>query len=261
MNIPYYHVDAFTENLFSGNPAGVCVLDSWLDDSLLQKIAAENNLSETAFVVAQGDDFALRWFTPSIEIDLCGHATLAAAFVIDLTGRAQTWPIRFATTSGRLTVDKEQARYFLDFPARPGTSCSIPSIMVQGLGAVPGEVLKARDYMAVFEREEQVANITPDLEALAELDCLGIIATAPGREVDFVSRFFAPRAGVAEDPVTGSAHCTLIPYWAKITGKQNMIARQLSNRGGELLCENKDERVRIGGYAVLYHSGTLRIPY
>jgi len=259
MKIPYYHIDAFAETPFTGNPAGVCLLDSWSESLFLQRIAAENNLSETAFVVPDGDAYALRWFTPTIEVDLCGHATLATAFVLDLTGRISKWPVHFSTKSGMLSVAKENDIYFLDFPARPAEPCSPPTDLIKGLGVMPRNTLKSRDYLAVFDDQEQVINLEPDFATLASLDCLGVIVTAPGTDVDFVSRFFAPGAGVPEDPVTGSSHCTLIPYWAGQTGKQQMVARQLSERGGELICQNNDQRVRIGGRAVLYHSGSINI--
>lgn len=258
MQIPYFHVDAFTRRLFAGNPAGVCLLPSWLEDRLLQNIAAENNLPETAFVVQDGDAFGLRWFSPRMEIDLCGHATLAAAFALHLTGRAPKELIRFTTRSGPLTVIRRDDLLLLDFPARPALPCPAPAGLVRGLGAAPRQVYKARDYLAVFDQEEQIAALVPDFAELAGLeDCLGVIATAPGREVDFVSRFFAPRVGIPEDPVTGSSHCTLIPYWAGRTGRPQLMARQLSPRGGELYCENQGERVVIGGHAVLYQATTL----
>lgn len=260
MQIPYYHVDAFTTDLFAGNPAGVCLLENWLDDAQLQSIAAENNLSETAFVVPADDTgYDLRWFTPATEVDLCGHATLAAAFVLDLTGEARSWPIIFTSKSGELIVTKDGQQYFLDFPSRPAEPCSAPDALIQGLGDSPDIIMKSRDYLAVFAEEEDIIRLEPDYAALAELDCLGIIATAPGKEVDFVSRFFAPGAGVPEDPVTGSSHCTLIPYWAEQLGKQQMVARQLSQRSGELFCHNNGQRVLIGGNGVLYLAGHITI--
>ena len=259
MKIPYYHIDAFADKPFTGNPAGVCILDSWLEDFLLQRIAAENNLSETAFVVPEGDSFGLRWFSPTIEIDLCGHATLATAFVLDMTGKVSCWPLHFSTKSGILSVSKENDLYFLDFPARPAHPCSPPAELIKGLGITPQKTLKSRDYLAILNDQDQVLNLEPDMASLAGLDSLGIIVTAAGNDVDFVSRFFAPGAGVPEDPVTGSSHCSLIPYWADQTGKQHMIAKQLSQRGGKLICENCEQRVRIGGKAVLYHSGTIHI--
>lgn len=259
MKIPYFHVDAFTRRIFAGNPAGVCLLGAWPEDGLLRSIAEENNLPETAFVVPDGPAFALRWFTPRLEIDLCGHATLAAAFVLYLTGRAPGGPIRFTTRSGLLTVEKRGELLHMDFPARPAAPCPPPADLVHGLGAAPREVYKARDYLAVFAREEEITALVPDFVLLSRLDCLGVIATAPGREVDFVSRFFAPGAGIPEDPVTGSSHCTLIPYWSGRTGKKRLAARQLSPRGGELACEYQGERVLIGGHAVLYQNCTLNL--
>jgi predicted PhzF superfamily epimerase YddE/YHI9 len=259
MNIPYFHVDAFTDRIFGGNPAGVCLLESWPEDSLLLHIAAENSLSETAFVVRGRENFALRWFTPVMEVDLCGHATLAAAFVLAATENTISWPIRFASKSGILSVDKRNALFVMDFPSRPAVACAMPDALIRGLGASPRTVYLSRDYLCVFDEEEQIAGLSPDFDALAGLDCLGVIATAPGGEADFVSRFFAPRAGIPEDPVTGSSHCTLVPYWAGRTGKQCFTARQLSSRGGELYCEYHGERVLIGGTAVLYHSATLAL--
>jgi PhzF family phenazine biosynthesis protein len=258
MNIPYFHVDALTDHVFAGNPAGVCLLESWPGDSLLQKIAAENNLSETAFVALSGEHYELRWFSPLMEIDLCAHATLAAAFALSL-GNSRNPLFRFATQSGILTVRKQDDLFIMDFPARPASACAIPEELVQGLGLMPDKVLKARHFLAVFDHEKQVADLSPNFAMLATLDCLGIIVTAPGAQVDFVSRFFAPGAGIPEDPVTGSSHCTLIPYWAEQTEKQRLLARQLSSRGEEIICENKGERVHIGGQAVLYHSGTLSV--
>ncbi|MGW8161091.1 MAG: PhzF family phenazine biosynthesis protein [Desulfobulbales bacterium] len=259
MKIPYYHVDAFSDKVFAGNPAGVCLLESWPADSLLQHIAAENNLPETAFVVPHRDHYTLRWFTPLLEIDLCGHATLATAFVLDKTVTDHVWPIQFVTRSGILEVAKRNDLFIMDLPSRPALPCDIPAPLIHGLGATPGKVYKCRDYLCIFDHEDQVSTLSPDFHTLASLDCLGVIASAPGENVDFVSRFFAPQAGIPEDPVTGSSHCTLIPYWARRTGKQKLIARQLSARGGELFCENNDERVLVGGKAVLYHSTMLRI--
>ena len=257
MKLPYYEVSAFTTNAFGGNPAGVCLLDSWLPDSTLQNIAANNNLAETAFVVARDSDFDLRWFTPSVEIDLCGHATLAAAFVLFTERNVSSGEIRFHSRSGRLTVSRAGEELALDFPSRPATGCAAPEALVRGLGATPREVLKARDYLAVFASAAEVRALKPDFAALRTLDCLGIIATAPGDDCDFVSRFFAPGAGVDEDPVTGSAHCTLIPYWAQRLGKAKFFARQVSARGGELFCELMGERVQIGGRAELYLRGAI----
>jgi len=257
MYIPYYHVDTFTSHVFTGNSAGVCLLEDWLPDEILQKIAAENNLSETAFLVGSGAEYRLRWFSPAMEIDLCGHATLASAFVLHHLDGNLPLTVRFATRSGPLLVEKKGDLFIMDFPARKAEGCAPPERLVQGLGAEPRAVFRARDYMAVFEDEEQIRSLVPDFEQLAGLDCLGIIATAPGKTVDFVSRFFAPAAGIPEDPVTGSSHCTLIPYWAEKTGRKEFTARQLSRRGGELYCTYKGDRVLIGGHAALYQRGEL----
>ncbi|MGC8879236.1 MAG: PhzF family phenazine biosynthesis protein [Anaerolineae bacterium] len=261
MKIPYFQIDAFTSRQFAGNPAGVCLLEgTWPSDELLQRIAAENNLSETAFVLPRERDFALRWFTPKVEVDLCGHATLAAAFVLfRYLGYVGT-TIPFTTVSGPLAVERQGDMLVLDFPSRPLQPCATPEALVRGLGLRPVEVLRSRDYCAVFATPEEVIGLTPDMVELSRLDdCLGIIVTAPGREVDFVSRFFAPRTGVAEDPVTGSAHCSLVPYWSQRLGKRHLTAHQLSARGGELFCEDCGERVKIGGYAVAYLRGEIEI--
>jgi PhzF family phenazine biosynthesis protein len=258
--IPYYQVDTFTGQLFRGNPAGVCLLEEWLPDGVMQSIAAENNLAETAFVVRRESHCDLRWFTPTVEMDLCGHATLAPAHVLlRHLGHAEP-TVRFQTRAGLLTVTVDGDLLTLDFPSRPPLSCSAPMELVVGLGCPPATTGKSRDYMAVFDSEETVRRLRPDMAMLARLDCVGIIATAPGREVDFVSRFFAPSAGVPEDPVTGSAHCTLVPYWASRLGKSRLHAFQVSHRGGELWCENRGDRVGIAGHAVTYSSGQIHLP-
>ena len=260
MKIPYFHVDAFTSKQFAGNPAGVCLLEgSWPADALMQHIAAENNLSETAFVLPREGDFALRWFTPKVEVDLCGHATLAAAFVLFNYCAYAGSTIHFTTTSGPLAVERQGDMLVLDFPARPLQACATPAALVRGLGRTPLEVLRSRDYCAVFASAEEIVALKPDMAQLSELDCLGIIVTAPGDDVDFVSRFFAPRAGVAEDPVTGSAHSSLVPYWSRRLGKRHLTARQLSARGGELFCEDCGARIKIGGYAVTYLRGEIEL--
>jgi len=259
MKIAYYHVDAFASAIFRGNPAGVCPLDAWLPDATLQNIAAENNLAETAFVVARDAGFDLRWFTPTIEVDLCGHATLAAAFVLFTERSFPGGQIRFHSRSGPLSVEREGEVLTLDFPSRPATPGPTPEALRLGLGAMPAEARKARDFLAVFDREADVRALKPDFAALRTLDCLGIIATAPGMECDFVSRFFAPAAGINEDPATGSSHCTLIPYWAQRLGKTKLFARQVSARGGEMFCKLAGERVRIGGHAALYSRGELEV--
>ncbi len=259
MKIPYYEVAAFTSKPFGGNPAGVCLLSTWLPDATLQDIAAENNLSETAFLVQRGEDYDLRWFTPELEIDLCGHATLASAFVLFTEAGFKGDAIRFHSKSGVLGVTRAGEVLELDFPSRPARPCTAPDALIRGLGRTPAQVLKSRDYFAVFESEADVRSLQPDFSVLASVDALGIIVTAPGGDSDFVSRFFAPSAGVPEDPVTGSAHCTLIPYWAERLGKTQLFARQLSKRGGELYCRLAGDRVRIGGKAVLFLRGSIEV--
>lgn len=277
MQTPYWQVDAFTDRLFAGNPAGVCLLEDWLDDPEMQAIASENNLSETAFVVrteagpesepregrraaGAGTRFGLRWFTPTTEVDLCGHATLAAAFVLLREGLATRSPVHFETRSGELRVEQRDERLWLDLPARPARPVDEDPGLASALGAEPEALLDAgRDLMAVFGDPEAVAGLQPDFGRLADLDSPGVIATARGEDVDFVSRFFAPRMGVPEDPVTGSAHCTLGPYWAGLLGRDELRARQLSPRGGELWLEVPEggERVLVGGQAVLYLAGVV----
>ncbi|MEA2114933.1 MAG: PhzF family phenazine biosynthesis protein [Thermodesulfobacteriota bacterium] len=260
MEIPYYHIDAFTGTLFAGNPAGVCLLTSWPDDSLLQAIAGENRLSETAFLVGSDSEYALRWFTPTTEVDLCGHATLAASFVLYRQPGADPGPLLFHSQSGDLRVSRDNEMLFLDFPSRKAEEISCPDLLVKALGAQPVATYATRDLMAVFESEEEIRELNPDFSLLARLDSMGCIVTAPGKEVDFVSRFFAPKVGINEDPVTGSAHCTLIPYWSKRLNKKELLARQVSARGGELLCLDEGKRVKIGGRATLYMTGTLHVP-
>lgn len=252
MKIRQYQVDAFAARVFEGNPAAVCPLDHWLDDGLLQSIAEENNLSETAFFVPSATGFELRWFTPVAEVDLCGHATLAAAHVIFAElGYAEPC-ITFQTRSGDLLVTREGRRLKMDFPACPAAPSEIPELLARGLGLQPVEVLVADDYMAVFESEQIVRSIRPDQALLAQLDLRGIIITAPGTEADFVSRFFAPKFGIPEDPVTGSAHCALAPYWARRLYKTVLNARQVSRRGGNLTCAVNGDRVELYGEAVTF---------
>lgn len=259
MEIPFYHVDAFTEKVFAGNPAAVCPLQKWLEDGILQAIAAEFNLSETAFFVSEADGYRLRWFTPKVEVDLCGHATLASAHVIFHYLQPSLKLIRFYTLSGELQVRREAGHLSMDFPSRKPQPVSAPAQLIQGLGKAPQEVLKSRDYIAVFSAEEDIRSIRPDFQKLKALDSLGICISAPGRDCDFVSRFFAPRAGIDEDPVTGSSHSSLIPYWAERLGKKQLLARQLSERGGTLYCVDRGERVSIGGTAVIFARGTISI--
>jgi PhzF family phenazine biosynthesis protein len=256
-----YQVDAFTDRVFGGNPAAVCPLDSWPDDAFLQAIAAENNLSETAFLVKDGDHYELRWFTPTVEVDLCGHATLASAQVIFEHIARGTESVLFRTRSGTLRVDRRGDLLEMDFPSRPCERVVAPERLVAGIGIQPLEVHRAiRDYLAVLESEAQVKALRPNFTALAGVDCLGIIVTAPGDEVDFVSRVFEPRAGINEDPVTGSAHCTLIPYWAERLNKRRLRAVQVSQRRGVLDCAMLGERVLIAGKAVTYLVGHIEVP-
>lgn len=257
MELTLYQIDAFTDKVFEGNPAAVCPLDGWLDDADLQAIAAENNLSETAYYVPDGQGFNLRWFTPKAEVDLCGHATLATAFVIfHLTDYADD-TIKFETRSGGLSVAKRGQLLVMDFPSQPATPCTSSPLLVDGLGKAPVEVLASEDYMAVFENERDVIALRPNFDALSKLDLRGIIVTAKGNDVDFVSRFFAPRYGINEDPVTGSAHCALTPYWAAKLDKTKLSARQVSKRGGYLECELKGSRVVLSGKAVKYMEGRI----
>ncbi|HWS12567.1 MAG TPA: PhzF family phenazine biosynthesis protein [Rhodocyclaceae bacterium] len=252
MKIRQYQVDAFTTRVFQGNPAAICPLDAWLDDSVLQAIANENNLSETAFFVPSDRGFHLRWFTPTAEVDLCGHATLASAHVLfEILGYAKK-QIVFETRSGELVVESNDGLLAMNFPARLPLPCSVPDSLVDGLGHPPAEVLAADDYIAVFESEEVVKSLTPNFSKLQELELRGVVVTAPGRNSDFVSRFFAPKLGVPEDPVTGSAHCELTPYWASRLGKKVMEARQVSKRGGYLCCQLQENRVILSGKAVTF---------
>jgi predicted PhzF superfamily epimerase YddE/YHI9 len=271
-----FQIDAFATRVFKGNPAAVVPLDCWLPDATMQAIAAENNLSETAFfdrpfptrstssihglVVPEGEAYRLRWFSPGGEIDLCGHATLASARVLfELLGHSGN-NIAFDTRSGRLVVERDGERLAMDFPALPALPCPAPAALLAGLKRSAVEVLAADDYFAVFESEDDIRSLAPDLAELSKLDRRGVCITAPGRSVDFVSRFFGPKWGIPEDPVTGSAHCTLAPYWATRLGKTRFIARQLSRRGGELYCELRGERVTIAGYAVKFLEGEIVVP-
>ncbi len=266
MAIPYYHVDAFTGELFAGNPAGVCILSAFLADSTMQKIAAENRHSETAFVVPRADgDFDLRWFTPKVEDDLCGHATLATAYVLALR-KHDAWPVRFHTRSGMLTVARNRDSFEMDFPARPPQPCEtpvglLPALGLNDMGLKAALVMKSRDYLVVVDTAEQVRALSPDIAALAKLDAgSGTIVTAPGEgDVDYVCRMFLPSAGIDEDPATGSIHCTLAPYWAGRLGKDKFRAQQLSARGGTMQCTMSGDRVKIAGRARLYLQGTLEL--
>lgn len=261
--IPIWQVDAFADRAFAGNPAAVCPLGAWLSDETLQAIAAENNLAETAFYVAApagaGHDFHLRWFTPGVEIDLCGHATLAAAHVLWRHRGYAGSAIRFQSKSGILTVAREGERYALDFPSRPPRPVAPPAGLAEVLGATPRAVLAARDLVCVFDREADVAALAPDMAALARIDTFAVAATAPGDEHDYVLRFFAPRAGIPEDPVTGSAQTSLVPYWAGVLGRDTLVGRQISARGGTLWCRLRGDRVEIAGTCADYLAGTITV--
>lgn len=260
MKLTIYQVDAFTKEVFRGNPAAIVPLDKWIETDLMQRIALENNLSETAFFVQNGGVYEIRWFTPTYEIDLCGHATLASAFVIFEILRTESEIVNFHShKSGALSVEKDGDRLTLDFPARPVAPVDAPAGLAEAIGKQPKEVFKARDYFLVYEKEQEIAEIAPDFSKLLEIGAHGYIVTAKGETADFVSRFFAPEVGVFEDPVTGSAHCNLIPFWAERLGKNEMFARQISARGGELFCELKGDRVKIGGNAVLYLKGEIYV--
>jgi predicted PhzF superfamily epimerase YddE/YHI9 len=257
MKLPLYQLDAFTQRLFGGNPAAVVVLDAWLPDGVLAAIAAENNLAETAFVIPRADVAPLRWFTPAVEVDLCGHATLAAADVLFRYRFPQLDRLVFSTKSGELAVTRDGALLKMDFPARPGKPVAVTDALAAALGARPREAYLARDLLAIFDAESEVRSLRPDFARIAALDAFAVIVSAPGDAVDFVSRFFAPGAGVAEDPVTGSSHCTLAPYWAARLAKNKLTARQLSPRGGDLLREQRGERVVIAGHVVEYLRGEI----
>jgi PhzF family phenazine biosynthesis protein len=259
LKIPIYQVDAFSSRLFSGNPAAVCPLESWLPDHLMQSIAAENNLAETAFFVPDANGYQLRWFTPAVEVDLCGHATLASAYVVFTKLAQSSKSVRFQTKSGELIVSRGGDLLSMNFPSRPPRECDVHSRLIEALGATPELVLAGRDYLVVYRTEEEVRALRPNMQLLCEADRFGVIVTAPGTRSDFVSRFFAPAKGVPEDPVTGSAHCTLIPYWAKRLQKSKLHALQISPRGGELWCEDLGHRVSMAGSAVCFLEGTISI--
>jgi PhzF family phenazine biosynthesis protein len=262
MELPIYQVDAFTSRMFGGNPAAIVPLEgSWLPDQTLQSIAAENNLAETAYIIRRGGRYDLRWFTPAREIDLCGHATLASAFVIFRHLQRELEKAVFDTKSGELVVTRvgDSGLLSMDFPSRPPEPCAVDSRLKQALGGKPRHVLAARDYLVVYDSEEEIRALDPDFRELKKMDRFAVIVTAPGKSVDFVSRFFAPAAGIDEDPVTGSAHCTLIPYWAEKLGKTEMSALQVSPRIGELQCtlQPGGQRVGIAGHAVEYLRGSI----
>ena len=262
MKIKIYQVDAFASKIFEGNPAAICPLDEWLDDEILQKIAEENNLSETAFFVFSGNDIQLRWFTPLEEVDLCGHATLACAHVIYKHLGYTKAQINFQTKSGRLVVTENDSGYSMDFPATEPVELSeeIPTNLIKGLsGIIPKKVMSAFDYIIILNSEEDVRNLTPDLSMWLNIGLRGVVVTAQGNDVDFVSRCFFPKLRVNEDPITGSAHCELMPYWAEKLKNNKLKARQISKRSGLVLCEFNKDRVILTGNAVDYMSGVITI--
>ncbi|NVD41770.1 PhzF family phenazine biosynthesis protein [Ensifer sp. HO-A22] len=261
MRVPIFQIDAFTDRLFAGNPAAVMVLPSYLDDAVLQAIAAENNLAETAFLVPQSGQYHLRWFTPAVEVPLCGHATLASAAVVMERLEPGRNSVVFNTASGPLAIHRKQNGYVMDFPSRPSEKTSTPSGLAEALGAVPIEVFSSPfNYLVLLEDARSVRTLAPDFRAIADLDRPGVIVTAAGDErYDFVSRYFAPAKGVPEDPVTGAAHCMLAPYWAAKTGKSAFRAYQASRRGGEVVCLISGGRVELEGSCVFYLEGHAEI--
>ena len=259
MKLPIYQIDAFAEEPFEGNPAAIVPLEKWLSDKTMQAIAGENNLAETAFFVAVNGGFHIRWFTPSNEVKLCGHATLASAFVLFNCLGYESDSITFDSLSGRLSVTKKNNLLTLDFPSQIPRTCEIPSALIKGLGKSPLECLRNKDFVAVFKSEDEISGITPNHHYLEQLELRGVIVTAPSAKHDFIVRFFAPKYGIPEDPVTGSAYTQLIPYWSKKTGKTKLNAKQISSRGGKLLCELQGDRVLISGSAIKYMEGTITI--
>jgi predicted PhzF superfamily epimerase YddE/YHI9 len=260
MKARIFQVDAFARRPFEGNPASIVVLERWIPDDVLQSIAVENNQSETAYLVPHGEEYELRWFTTVTEVDLCGHATLGAGYVVMQHLQPERRDVSFFSRAGRLGVSQVGANLFLDFPSRPASPIAVPDVLLEGMVRRPLEVLAAhRDWVCLYASEQEVRELVPRLRPLKTLERPGVIATAPGSTCDFVSRFFAPALGVDEDPVTGSAFCTLAPFWAHRLGKDRMHARQVSRRGGEVLCEDRGERVSVGGQVVPYLEGTLTL--
>jgi PhzF family phenazine biosynthesis protein len=262
MNLTIYQVDAFTKNIFAGNPAAVCPLMQWLEDDVMLKIAAENNLAETAFFVKKDDVYEIRWFTPAVEVNLCGHATLATAFVIFNCLSLEDKTINFySARSGNLSVEKQGDTLVLDFPAYVVNEIEIDENLVKAVGKKPLQIWETQGNMVLmlFETEDEIAEIAPEMSALKKIEFDEVIVTAKGTSADFVSRMFAPRIGIDEDPVTGAIHCSLIPFWAERLGKERLYAKQISKRGGELFCELNGERVKIGGNAALYLKGEIYV--
>jgi len=252
-----YIIDAFTDKVFSGNPAAVCIMDNWLSNELMLNITKENNLSETAFIVKENNNYKLRWFTPKAEIDLCGHATLASAFVILNYYEPDLNEISFNTLSGKLTVKRDNDLYIMDFPAYKLKRIEITSKIINTLGIMPKEIYIARDLLCILDNEEEVRNFKPNLEKIKELDGLLLHISAKGSDYDCVSKSFAPKLNVSEDPVCGSGHCHIVPYWAEKLNKNNITAYQASDRGGTLYCKMNKDRIKIGGKAVLYSKSEI----
>lgn len=259
MKLTSYTVDAFTNRVFGGNPAAVCPLTAWLDDATMQNIAAENNIAETAFFVPEGDGFHIRWFTPACEVELCGHATLASAYVIFKYLVPERSQVSFRAMAGDLRVTRQGDLLSLDFPSRPPKRTDAPAGLLEALGVESRDVWLARDYLVVLRSASEVKDLRPDFVKLEKIDMWAVIVTAAGDDCDFVSRFFAPGKGINEDPVTGSAHCELIPFWADRLGKRQMHARQVSKRGGELVCELNGDRVKIAGHVALYSESVIYV--
>jgi PhzF family phenazine biosynthesis protein len=259
MKLPLYQIDAFTNKIFGGNPACVVPLENWLKDEVLLKIAQENAVAETAFFVKMGNNFHLRWFTPDIEMDLCGHATLATAHCIISELKLRNEKVIFETLSGKLSVEYKNSQYILELPSRDPELAELPEIIKKSLNIQPIEILKSRDYVLVYKSQKDIENIKIDRQIFDEININpgGVIFTSIGENCDFVSRFFTPQATILEDPVTGSAHCSLTPYWAKKLKKSTLVAQQLSKRKGELLCELKEDRIEISGKAITYLKGDI----
>ena len=255
-----YQIDAFAEKVFTGNPAAVCILDTWLDDRIMQQIAMENNLAETAYAVKVDNHYEIRWFTPEVEVDLCGHATLATAYVLFQFYGVDSMLLEFySPRSGKLTVEKDNDGFLImNFPKDDIRVVENVDAINSAIGKVPIKTFKGKtDYLLIYSSQSEIEQMTPNFHLLDQLDCRGVIVSGPGEEVDFVSRFFAPQCGIPEDPVTGSAHTTLIPYWSESLGKTKLTAKQLSARGGDIRCEYLGERVKIAGKAVLYMEGEI----
>ncbi|MBF89248.1 MAG: isomerase [Candidatus Marinimicrobia bacterium] len=260
MRLKMFQIDAFTSEVFKGNPAAVVFMENWLEDKLLQSIAQENNLSETAFLIPKGLGYEIRWFTPCVEVELCGHATLASSHVIFSELGFSGSEIHFMSKSGELVVWRENKNYFMDFPAEEPFKCEAPEKMLLGLGVNPKETLKSTDYIAVLNNEQEVEQLSLDFTKLVQLDSRGVIVTSKSNSCDFVSRCFYPKTGIDEDPVTGSAHCQLMPYWANQYKKTVLTGRQLSPRGGQIRCELKENRVVLEGKATTFFKGDIYIP-